>query len=225
VRNSTAAHALTVFAGLIEVTRIEEVLSDPMQTLDELLEEAGRAHGHMCPGQILGVRMALLGCRLVRIEEPKKSKKLIVFVEIDRCATDAVGVVTGCRLGKRTMKYIDHGKVAATFLNTDTNEAVRIVAVDHTRELANEQFPHLETKKDRQMAAYKTLPDEVLFRAERVHVDLPPEDAPGRPISRVTCAACGEGVNDRREVLRDGQTLCRACAGQPYYRRLSAAGT
>lgn len=196
-----------------------------MQSLDELLEEAGRAHGHICPGQILGVRMALLGCQLVGVEEPKKSKKLIVFVEIDRCATDAVGIVTGCRLGKRTMKYVDYGKVAATFVNTETKEAVRVVALDQTRQLAEERFPHLETKKEKQMVAYKTLPDQMLFKVERVRVELRPEDAPGRPLSRVFCEGCGEGVNDRREVVRDGRTLCRACAGQAYYERLLSTNT
>jgi len=193
-----------------------------MQSLDELLEEAGRAHGHMCPGQILGVRMAMLGSQLVKVEEPKKSKKLIVYVEIDRCATDAVGVVTGCRLGKRTLKYVDYGKVAATFVNTEIQEAVRVVALDHTRQLAEERFPHLETKKEKQMAAYKTLPDQMLFKVERVRVQLLPEDAPGRPLSRVFCEVCGEGVNDKREVVREGRTLCRACAGRAYYERLSS---
>jgi len=176
----------------------------------------------MCPGQILGVRMAMLGSQLVKVEEPKKSKKLIVYVEIDRCATDAVGVVTGCRLGKRTLKYVDYGKVAATFVNTETQEAVRVVALDHTRQLAEERFPHLETKKEKQMAAYKTLPDQMLFKVERVRVQLLPEDAPGRPLSRVFCEVCGEGVNDKREVVREGRTLCRACAGRAYYERLSS---
>jgi formylmethanofuran dehydrogenase subunit E len=193
-----------------------------METLDELIEEASRAHGHLCPGQILGVRMGMLGCQLVGIEEPKKSKRLIVYVEIDRCATDAVGVVTGCRLGKRTMKYVDYGKVAATFVNTETKEAVRLVALDHTRQIAEEEFPHLETTKQRQMAAYKTLPPEALFKVERVRVELMPEDAPGRPISRVFCEVCGEGINDRREVLREGQTVCRACAGRAYYQQITA---
>lgn len=196
-----------------------------MQSLDEFLEQAGRAHGHMCPGQVLGVRMAMLGCRAVGVDEPKRTKKLIVFVEIDRCATDAVGVVTGCRLGKRTMKYVDYGKVAATFLNTETEEAVRIVAFDHTRELAEEKFSHLADKKARQMAAYKTLPHNMLFKIEPVRVRVPPEDAPGHPVSRVCCDICGEGINDRREVTGNGQTLCRACAGAAYYERLSTPGS
>ncbi|MGE0882848.1 MAG: FmdE family protein [Blastocatellales bacterium] len=188
-----------------------------MNTLDEYLIEAERNHGHMCPGQVLGVRMAMLGCRLVGIEEPKAGKRLIVFVEIDRCAADAINTVTGCRLGKRTLKYRDFGKLAATFLNTETDEAVRVVAVESSRELAKEMFSHLPTKKAQQLEAYKTLPDENLFRWQNVKVTLPDADKPGHPLTRVECEACGEGVNDHREVVSEGRTLCRACAGQRYY--------
>src|SRR5436309_9680054 len=132
-----------------------------METLDELLERAEHSHGHMCAGQVLGVRMALLGCRAVGVEEPrgKDRKALIVFVEIDRCAADAINTVTGCRLGKRTLKYRDFGKLAATFLNTETSEAVRVIALDSARDLARECFGHLPTKKEQQLAAYQTLPD------------------------------------------------------------------
>ena len=188
-----------------------------MLTLAEYLTEAERNHGHMCPGQVLGVRMAMLGCRLIGIEEPKVGKRLIVFVEIDRCATDAINTVTGCRLGKRTLKFRDFGKLAATFLNTETNEAVRIVAVETSRELAKQLFSHLPTKKEQQLEAYKTLPDENLFTWQRVKITLPDEDKPGHPLARVECDECGEGINDHREVKRDGRTLCRACAGERYY--------
>lgn len=188
-----------------------------MKTLAEYLAEAERNHGHMCPGQVLGVRMAMLGCRLIGIEEPKAGKRLIVFVEIDRCAADAINTVTGCRLGKRTLKYRDFGKLAATFLNTETDEAVRVVALESSRELAKQLFGHLPAKKDRQLEAYKTLPDESLFSWRRVRVSLPDADRPGHPLSRVTCEECGEGINDHREVAREGRTLCRACAGERYY--------
>src|ERR671914_2651629 len=112
-----------------------------MQPLDELLEECGRLHGHLCAGQLLGVRMARLGCRLIGVEDPRGAdrKKLIVWVEIDRCMADAVGAVTGVRLGRRSLKYFDYGKVAATFLNTETRAAVRIVALDEARELADKR--------------------------------------------------------------------------------------
>lgn len=192
-----------------------------MKSLDEYLIEAERNHGHMCPGQVLGVRMAMLGCRLIGIEDPKVGKRLIVFVEIDRCAADAINTVTGCRLGKRTLKYRDFGKLAATFLNTETNEAVRVIAVESSRDLAKQCFSHLPTKKEQQLEAYKTLPNDDLFRWQRVRVNLPDADKPGHPLSRVLCDECGEGINDRREVARDGRRLCRACAGEQYYQPIN----
>jgi formylmethanofuran dehydrogenase subunit E len=191
-----------------------------MKLLSEYLIEAEHNHGHMCPGQVLGVRMAMLGCRLIGIEEPKVGKRLIVFVEIDRCAADAINTVTGCRLGKRTLKYRDFGKLAATFLNTETNEAVRVVAVESSRELAKQRFGHLPTKKEQQLEAYKALPDEDLFRWQRVRVSLPEADKPGHPLARALCDECGEGINDHREVARNGRTVCRACAGEKYYEAL-----
>jgi formylmethanofuran dehydrogenase subunit E len=194
-----------------------------MQTLDELLEECGRLHGHMCAGQLLGARMAALGCRSVGVEDPKGAdrKKLIVWVEIDRCMADAVGAVTGVRLGKRSLKYFDYGKVAATFLNTETGEAVRVVALEESRQLADARHPEIESKKERQFFTYREAADEELFKVERVGVEYGELDAPGRPRSRVTCARCGEGVNDGREVGGlEGEPLCRPCAAGGYYRRL-----
>ncbi len=188
-----------------------------MNTLAEYLTEAERNHGHMCPGQVLGVRMAMLGCQLIGIEEPKVGKRLIVFVEIDRCAADAINTVTGCRLGKRTLKFRDFGKLAATFLNTQTNEAVRVVAVEASRELAKRLFSHLPTKKEQQLEAYKTLPDDNLFTWQHVEVSLPDADKPGHPLARVECDEGVEGFGDHREVEREGRTLCRACAEQRYY--------
>ena len=191
-----------------------------MNTLAGYLIEAERNHGHMCPGQVLGVRMAMLGCRLVGIEEPKVGKRLIVFVEIDRCAADAINTVTGCRLGKRTLKYRDFGKLAATFLNTETGEAVRVVALESSRELAKERFGHLPSKKEQQLEAYKTLPDDDLFVWTHVRVRLADADRPGHPLTRVMCGECGEGINDHREVAREGRVICRACAGERYYEPL-----
>lgn len=176
----------------------------------------------MCAGQVLGVRMAMLGCRAVDVHDPRGAdrKSLLVFVEIDRCAADAINTVTGCRLGKRTLKFYDYGKLAATFLNTKTGEAVRVVAKDASRETADRAFPGIENRYERQMHAYKMLSDEELFKVERVAVEVPAEDQPGRPVSRVFCDECGEGVNDHREVKSYDRTLCRACAGDAYYTRL-----
>src|SRR5262245_14375140 len=133
-----------------------------METLEELLKQAEQSHGHMCAGQVLGVRMAMLGCREIGVEDPRGTdkKSLIAFVEIDRCAADAVNTVTGCRLGKRTLKFYDFGKLAATFLNVKTGEAVRVVALESSREAANSAFPEIENKYQRQMHAYKILPDD-----------------------------------------------------------------
>lgn len=193
-----------------------------MESLDELLERAQSSHGHICAGQVLGVRMAMIGCEAIGISDPRgaERKSLIVFVEIDRCAADAIHTVTGCRLGKRTLKYYDYGKLAATFLNTKSGEAVRLVALDSSRDEADRYFPEIENKYERQLRAYKTLPVESLFKIERVAVNVPTQDQPGRPVSRVSCHDCGEGINDRREVVRDGRTLCRACSGDAYYTRL-----
>lgn len=192
-----------------------------LQSLGEHLSECERLHGHICPGQVLGVRMALLGCALTGIRDPKGAdrKNLLVWVEIDRCVTDAVSAVTGVRLGKRSLKYFDYGKVAATFLNLSDGAAVRVCALDESRGLADELYARVESRKERQMLAYSELADERLFKVERVLIDLEPKDMPGRPRTRVRCARCGEGVNDGREVLGGlGERICRACAFGAYFR-------
>src|SRR6185436_10248609 len=191
-----------------------------MESVDTLLKECERLHGHMCAGQLLGTRMALLGCRLLDIDDPRGAdrKKLLVWVEIDRCMTDAVSAVTGVRLGKRSLKYLDYGKVAATFLNLSDNSAVRLLALDDSRALADALYAQVESRKERQMLAYRELEDARLFKIERVRVDLDEFDMPGRPRARVSCARCLEGINDGREVFDGmGERVCRACAFGSYY--------
>jgi formylmethanofuran dehydrogenase subunit E len=193
-----------------------------MESFEELLKQAEVAHGHLCAGQILGVRMALLACQLLEVAEPRNPvgpdrKKLVSFVEIDRCATDAIGLVTGCRLGKRALKFRDWGKMAATFVNLATGRAVRIVALENSRELARLRYPEIENKGQQQMMAYRELTDEELFREQWVTVDLPSREMPGYKGERVTCAECGEGVNFDRFAERvepDGHLLrlCLSCA-------------
>ena len=186
----------------------------------ELLKECERLHGHLCPGQVLGVRMALLGCELLGINDPKGAdrKKLIVWVEIDRCMTDAISAVTGVRLGRRSLKFLDYGKVAATFFNLETGKGVRLLALESSRELADERYPHLPGKKDRQMLAYEEADVQDLFKIQNVTVEVTEFDLPGRPRSRVNCQECGEAVNDRRELsVGEAHTLCRACALGAYY--------
>jgi formylmethanofuran dehydrogenase subunit E len=188
--------------------------------LDVLLGECEALHGHICPGQVLGARMALLGCKLIGVDDPRgvDRKKLIVWVEIDRCMTDALSAVTGVRLGRRSLKYFDYGKVAATFLNTETGRAVRVAALDSSRVLAEARYPSLQSKKERQMATYREASEEELFKIEAVRVDFKETDAPGRPRTRLTCVGCLEGVNDGREVVGEGgEVLCRPCANGAYY--------
>lgn len=194
-----------------------------MKSLDELLEECWRLHGHICAGQLLGVRMALLGLKLIGIEDATGAdrKKLIVWVEVDRCMTDAVSAVTGVRLGRRSLKYFDYGKVAATFLNTETGKAVRILARDEARALADARYPSILNKKERQLRAYREATDAELFKVSRVQVDYTLMDAPGHTRSRVVCSSCREGINDGREVLTEkGDLLCRPCAFGGYYREI-----
>jgi formylmethanofuran dehydrogenase subunit E len=193
-----------------------------MFTLDDYLREAEVAHGHLCAGQVLGVRLAMLGLEKLGIEDPrgKDRKRLVTFVEIDRCATDAIAVVTGCRLGKRALKFRDWGKMAATFVDVSTGKAIRIAAKESSKALARTMHPEIESKNQQQMLAYREMPEDDLFTKQWVKVELPAEEFPGYKGERIVCAECGEGINFRREVLRDGRVLCRACAGEKYYETL-----
>lgn len=184
-----------------------------------LLEESVKVHGHLCPGQVLGVRMSMLGLREIGVSDPKgiDRKSLIVFVEMDRCATDAVQSVTGCSLGKRSMKFLDYGKMAATYMNLKTSKAVRIVAREDSRDKAKGLFPDIENKYTAQLEAYKVMGDEELFDVMKVAVCIRPEDMPGRPLRRVRCDSCGEHVQDMREIRKNGRILCKPCAEGGYY--------
>jgi len=207
-------------------------------SLDTLLHDAELAHGHLCAGQILGVRMAMLALARLDIDDPRPRhlpdgslnpdrKRLVVFVEIDRCATDAIGVVTGARVGKRALKLRDFGKMAATFVDLnqpladDSYKALRIVALETSKHRARELYPNLE-KNAQQMKSYRDLPDHELFSETWVRVPLPPSEFPGYKGQRVACALCGEGVNFDRFIDRDGQRLCLACANPStlYYQPL-----
>lgn len=188
-----------------------------MKSLSEYLDLAAKTHGHLCAGQVLGVRLAMLGLRELGIDDPiAERKRIVTYVEIDRCVTDAVALVANCRLGKRALKFRDWGKVAATFVDLQTGRAIRVAAKESSKRAALDSFPGLD-KETGQQRAYAQLPDEVLFDTRWVKVAVQPEDLPGFKGPRVVCADCGEGINFKREVLRDGQTLCRACAGERYY--------
>ena len=193
-----------------------------MKPLDEYLREAEQAHGHLCAGQVLGVRLAMAGLARLGIDDPRGQhrKRLVTFVEIDRCATDAIALVTGCRLGKRALKFRDWGKMAATFVDLESGRAVRIAALESSKPRARSLHPEIENKNQQQMLAYREMPDDELFDVQWVRVELPPEEFPGYKAERVVCEQCGEGINFRREVHREGRALCRACAGDSYYQPL-----
>jgi formylmethanofuran dehydrogenase subunit E len=212
-------------------------------SLDNLLHDAELAHGHLCAGQILGVRMAMLALERLGIQDPRvrhlpdgslnpDRKRLVVFVEIDRCATDAIGVVTAARVGKRALKLRDFGKMAATFVdlnsrldaedaNSHDYKGLRVVALETSKTLAAELYPGLE-KNAQQMQAYREMVDANLFAEEWVRVPLPPSEFPGYKGQRLTCDACGEGINFDRFVNVGGQRLCLSCANpeERYYRPL-----
>jgi len=190
-----------------------------MKSLDEYLQDAAVAHGHLCAGQVLGVRIAMHGLQLLGIDDPQGAdrKRTVTFVEIDRCATDAVALVTNCRLGKRALKFRDWGKMAATFIDIQSGKAVRVAALESSKALARQLHPELESKNQQQMLAYRELKDDQLFSHEWVQVELPEHEFPGYKGERVVCAECGEGIAFRREVIRDGRALCRGCSGERYY--------
>lgn len=190
---------------------------------ETLLDESVSFHGHMCAGQVIGVRMSMLGLQLLGIEDPKGTdrKKLYVIVEIDRCATDAIQSVTGCRLGKRSMHFKDFGIMAATFVNLETSKAYRILATEESRSLAKKYAPEILDKYRQQLYAYKIMPLEELFIVQEVEVSIPQVDLPGRPLRRVCCDICGEWVQDGRDIEVNGKTLCKSCGGQRYYKELA----
>jgi formylmethanofuran dehydrogenase subunit E len=191
----------------------------PLKSFDEYVAMAEQAHGHMCAGQILGLRLAIYGMKLLGLDDPTGAdrKRLVTFVEIDRCATDAIPVVTGCRLGKRALKFRDFGKVAATFCDLEADRAVRVVARESSKQTAREMHPEIAGKNAQQMQSYREMPDELMFDAQWVRVRLGPEEFPGYKGARVICSECGEGINFKREVVCDGRVLCKACAGERYY--------
>ena len=192
-----------------------------MDTFEVLLRSSAEAHGHLCPGQVVGVRMAMLGCRLIGLDEPARHdqiKKLIIYVEMDRCTADAVAHVTGVKLGRRSLKFMDYGIMAATFVNLDTGQAFRVISTEEARDLTPAYAPEIAEKYPQQQEAYKRMPDSVLFRVQQVDVNIKDYDLPGPTRYKATCSRCGQVVRDRREVVKDGRALCKPCADKAYFK-------
>jgi len=184
-----------------------------MRSFEEDVALAVNYHGHLCSGQCIGVKMARYALRLLEVDIEREPKALAVYVEGDRCPADAIGAVTGCKIGKRTYKFYDFGKVAASFVRLSDGSAVRIW---------RKRRMHPADGKD-MIAFYRDLPDEEMFRAQRVRINLRPCDLPGKPVEAVVCTRCGEDVTDSRHQTIEGQPVCKACLGQAYYEVLGDA--
>ncbi|MBI3361936.1 MAG: formylmethanofuran dehydrogenase [Chloroflexi bacterium] len=198
-----------------------------MIPLAELLAASATLHRHLCPRQVLGVRMGMLAGRLLGLDLPQADtqpggpsagKRLLTIVETDGCASDGIAVATNCWVGRRTMRVKDFGKVAATFVDTQTGRAVRIVPRRESRELARRYAPEAKGKWEAQLLGYQRMPDEELFRVRRVALTVSIDQILSRPGAKAICGICGEEIVNEREIMHDGTTLCRACAGQSYYR-------
>jgi formylmethanofuran dehydrogenase subunit E len=189
----------------------------------KLLEGSAKEHGHLCPGQVIGVRMALLGLDLIDLENPKGTrdiKKIIVYVEIDRCATDAISYVTGVKLGRRSLKFKDHGIMAATFVNLENNKAFRILSTEDSRKTAALYASHIDDPHAQQLEAYKIMPLSELFEVTQVEVNIDESDMPGPATCKTSCEKCDIVIRDKKEVIIDDKTFCHACAGTAYYNEI-----
>ena len=191
-----------------------------MEDFATLLKGSAESHGHLCPGQVVGVRMAILGCRLLGLNDPKapdQIKKIIIYIEIDRCATDAIAYVTGVKLGRRSLKFVDYGIMAATFVNLETGKAYRVVSTEESRDLGDSYAPEIMGKVQQQLEAYKRMPDSVLFRVQEVRVPIGESDLPGPTRHKVVCARCGQVVRDQREMIIEDVPVCQPCTRGAYF--------
>ena len=194
-----------------------------MHTLDLILSESAKRHKHLCPRQVLGARMGMFAGELLGLELPQTAKRLYTIVETDGCASDGIAVATNCWVGRRTLRVEDLGKVAATFVDTHTGRAVRVVPRPQARLQARALTPEARNTWEAQLLGYQRLPTEQLLRAQAVTLKTPIEDIISRPGHRVQCEQCGEEILNEREVMLGGRALCRTCAGQGYYTPLVAS--
>lgn len=191
-----------------------------MKSFESLLNESVEDHGHLCPGQVIGVRLAILGLELIGIDLPKgKDKKNIyIFAEINRCATEAIQSVTGCSLEEKNFNLIDIGLMAATFVNLDTGVSYRILAREESRELSSSYFPEIIDNRHRQLEAYKIMPNNELFTIQKVFVDMSNEGLPCEQTTKNQCEECGTLIQGNREEQNSGKVKCNVCSGEIYYK-------
>lgn len=188
-----------------------------MQSLNLILEESSKRHKHLCPRQVLGARMSLLAGEILQFELPRVDKRLLVIAETDGCAVDGIIAATGCHIGARTLRIVDFGKIAATFINTSTEEAIRIVPRRESRSLAWYYCADARNVWEAMLLGYQVMPFEDLFCVESIELNLSLSEILSKPSKRASCEICHEEIINGREVMRDGATLCRSCAGEKYY--------
>ena len=189
-----------------------------MRSLAHLLDATAALHHHLCPRQVLGVRMGVWAGEVLGLDVPQTDRRLFTIVETDGCAVDGIAVATNCRVGHRTLRIEDYGKVAATFVDTLTAQAVRIVPRAQARELARACAPEARSRWEAQLLGYQRMPAEELLSAQAVQLCTPIEHIISRAGKKAICTRCGEEIMNEREVVRDGQVLCKSCAGTGYYR-------
>jgi formylmethanofuran dehydrogenase subunit E len=188
------------------------------KTLDALLVESAALHKHLCPRQVLGARMGLWAGELLALALPQTNKHLLTIVETDGCFADGVAVATNCWVGRRTLRVEDYGKVAATFIDTRTDRAVRIAPYPQARQTARDYAPEARNRWGAMLLGYQRMPISELLCAQWVQLTASAAELISQAGRRVTCAECGEEVINAREVLVEGRLFCRACAGLGYYR-------
>jgi formylmethanofuran dehydrogenase subunit E len=188
-----------------------------MPTLAELLFQSAALHRHLCPRQVLGARMGLAGSQWVGLTVPQSDKRLLTIVETDGCLIDGLAVATGCRVGQRTMRVLDFGKIAATFVDTLTEQAVRIVPHQISRQRAGAYAPEAQNRWEGYLLGYQRMPDVELLDIQAVVLTLSLEKLLSKEACRVNCEQCGEEIINEREVIVAETTLCRACGGEGYY--------
>ena len=188
-----------------------------METLQELLDRSAARHHHLCPRQVLGVRIGMRVGMELALDLPQKGKRLFTLVESDGCGMGGVAVATGCWVDRRTLRVLDYGKLAGTFVDRRTGQAVRIHPHPESRQRAAQYAPEAPNRWHCQRRAYQIMPDEELLVIQPVHLTVSLDKIISKPGMRVVCDRCGEEISNEREVLRDGLTLCRACAGDGYY--------
>lgn len=173
----------------------------------------------LCPRQVLGVRMGLFAGQVLGLDvpQPDDGKRIFTIVETDGCGADGVSVATNCWIGRRTLRVEDFGKVAATFVDTRTGQAVRIVPQNHVRQKAYEYAPEAKNKWEAMLLGYQRMPAIELLTFQPIVLKTPLEDLLSRPGLKTHCQSCGEEIINEREVEHSGQILCRACAGFSYY--------